>query len=239
MRNPQTPKPPNSHTQPALIVFAKRPEPGHVKTRLTPVLTPEEAARLYDAFLQDALLQYSTLDVSVRLYFSPPLGEESPDLVPDDVGVFEQQGPTLGARMKRAFRETFDAGFEHAVIIGTDHPTLPRAFIEQAFEALTAPRALCLGPSADGGYYLLGMNAFYPQLFEDMTYSHAGVFAETLARVTQTDAQLTVLPRWYDVDTPAALHRMIGDLEDATVSAPHTRRVVAALDLDHLTSRSS
>ena len=213
----------------ALIVFAKRPEPGAVKTRLTATLTPEEAARLYEAFLRDALSQYQGLDVDVRLYFSPPVEAIPEGLIPEGVSVHGQQGPGLGARMKIAFVESFAEGYERLVIIGTDHPTLPTAFIEQAFEALEQPFSICVGPSDDGGYYLLGMNDFYPEVFHDMRYSHADVFEQTLERAGRTAAHLTLLPPWYDVDTPDTLRRLVADLEDPALVAAHTRRVVAEL----------
>ncbi|MGI9174452.1 MAG: TIGR04282 family arsenosugar biosynthesis glycosyltransferase [Rhodothermales bacterium] len=225
-----TPRPPATPTQKdVLIVFAKAPVPGHVKTRLTSVLTEEEAARLYAAFLRDALDQYTALGMDVRLYWGSPPDAVPDDLAPADVQAFEQQGEGLGARMQRAFLETFAAGYERVIIIGTDHPTLPSAFIEQAFAALQEPLAVTIGPSEDGGYYLLGMNEFYPQLFADMEYSHADVFRETLARAGGTSAALTVLPPWYDVDTPDALRRLRADLEDPDVWAPHTRRVLGEI----------
>ncbi|MFB3132985.1 MAG: TIGR04282 family arsenosugar biosynthesis glycosyltransferase [Rhodothermales bacterium] len=213
----------------ALIVFAKRPEPGAVKTRLTETLTPEEAARLYEAFLRDALSQYQALDVDARLYLSPPAGPIPEDLVPEGVSLHQQQGPGLGARMKIAFVESFGDGYQRLVIIGTDHPTLPTAFIEQAFDALRRPLSICIGPSDDGGYYLLGMNDFYPEVFHDMRYSHADVFEQTLERADRTSAHLTILPPWYDVDTPETLRRLVIDLKDPVLEVPYTRRVVAAL----------
>lgn len=220
----------------ALIVFAKVPRPGHVKTRLTPVLTPEEAARLYRAFLQDALGLYQHLEVDTRLYLAPPLPNERPDWLPVSMELFEQRGASLGARMCKALRETFEEAYHRVCILGTDHPTLPLAFVRQAFSALDAPRSVCIGPSEDGGYYLLGMNAFYPQLFEGMTYSHDDVFSDTLARVETTDAQLTVLPRWYDVDTPTMLRRMVDDLKEEGVTAPHTQSLVETLNLEDLST---
>jgi rSAM/selenodomain-associated transferase 1 len=217
-----------------LLVFAKVPRPGHVKTRLTPVLTPDEAARLYRAFLRDALDVYKDLPVDVRLYLAPPFTEEEVQAVPASIAVHEQRGDGLGARMKQAFRDGFNDGYGEAAVVGTDHPTLPSAFVEQSFATLEADRAVCIGPSDDGGFYLLGMNAFYPQLFDGMTYSHEGVFADTLTRVSTTDAQLTVLPQWYDVDTPAALQRLITDVDEADVAAPRTRALIEELDLQRL-----
>lgn len=213
----------------ALIVFAKRPVPGAVKTRLTATLTPEDAARLYEAFLRDALIQYTDLDADVRLYLSPPAGPLPEDLVAPTDSVHLQQGPGLGARMKMAFVETFATGYERLMIIGTDHPTLPTGFIRQGFDVLRTPKSICIGPSDDGGFYLLGMNDFYPELFHDMRYSHDSVFVDTLQRAALTDAMTVVLPPWYDVDTPETLRRLALDLEDPTVEATHTRRVFDAL----------
>lgn len=224
-------EPPTPQTPTALIVFAKRPASGRVKTRLTPVLTANEAARLYRAFLLDALDQYLELDVDVRLYLTPPGNGTSIEGVPASIDAFEQMGPGLGARMRHAFDETFAAGYERVVVIGTDHPTLPSAFIEEAFVALDAPPTICLGPSTDGGYYLLGMNTFYPALFEEMVYSHDRVFADTLARAARTGAHLAVLPRWYDVDEPDDLQRLLDDLTETPDRAPRTRAVVDALGL--------
>ena len=195
----------------ALIVFAKVPAPGAVKTRLTALLTEAEAAALYDAFLRDALDAYAGLGPAVRLYLSGD-GALPADLVPDGVSLHAQRGEGLGPRMLRAFAETFVAGHERVAIIGTDHPTLPLPFVELAFSELARPLSTVLGPSDDGGYYLLGMNELYGELFDGMTYSHDGVFDATLRRAEATPASVTVLPPWYDVDTPAALERLAADL---------------------------
>jgi hypothetical protein len=211
----------------ALIVFAKPPEPGHVKTRLMSLLTAEEAATLYRAFLLDALDQYTALQGSVRLYWDDSSGPNVE--VPESVTQHNQVGATLGERMRNAFEATLAAGYEHAVIIGTDHPTLPTSFIERAYDALKTPSSIVLGPSMDGGYYLLGMNAFYPGLFREMTYSHDEVFAETLERAARTDARLTVLPSWYDVDRPRDLPQLVEDLRNQPGQAPHTRTCLNAL----------
>lgn len=211
----------------ALIVFAKVPEPGSVKTRLQSVLTPQQAAQLYEAFLADALAQYVALNVWVRLYLRGRVEALVDGLVPPDVSVHAQQGAGLGERMWQAFIETFAAGAERAAVIGTDHPTLPSAFVEHAFTVLREPLSLCIGPSEDGGYYLLGMNDYYPEVFRDMTYSHEAVFRQTLDRAEQTRAAVTVLPPWYDVDTASDLERLRAEL--AALSADHAPRTRAVL----------
>lgn len=218
-------------TQDALIVFAKVPRPGEVKTRLTPELTNEEAAWLYEAFLRDALEAYAALEADVRLYLTEPVGALPRGTVPDKMSVHRQRDGGLGARMQHAFLDTFAAGFERAVVIGTDHPTLPLAFVRQAFAELDAPLGASLGPSDDGGYYLLGMNDFFPQLFDGMTYSHASVFEQTLERALEATAHVSVLPPWYDIDTPAALDRLCDDLQAEAPEAPRTRHVLVELGL--------
>lgn len=241
---------------PALIVFAKVPVAGQVKTRLTPVLRDDEAADLYRAFLFDALDLYSTLEASVRLYVDsgvasrdrlrvdpgvasrdPLRMEEQLSVtdqlrIPDTIGLFEQAGNGLGERMAHAFAETFDAGFDRVAIVGTDHPTLPPAFISYAFKSISSPKSIAIGPADDGGYYLLAMNEFVPEVFYEMSYSHSDVFDDTLYRVAAAGAVAIVLPVWYDVDTPSELRRLRADLAKSDTLAPRTRR-----QLDQLATR--
>jgi len=219
----------------ALIVFGKIPRPGQVKTRLTPVLTAEEAACLYRAFLEDALEQYDHVSADVRLYLSDPTGPGDLEMEGgEEFQIFAQKGSGLGKRMNRAFQDTLADGYDAACLIGTDHPTLPTAYIRQAFQSLSEDPALCIGPSEDGGFYLLGMTRPYPELFDGMTYSHPDVFGNTLARTRRTNGSLTILPQWYDVDTPPALGRLIEDLEKHPDRAARTRRVIREMDLERL-----
>ncbi len=237
----------------ALLAFAKPPVPGRVKTRLTPPLAPEEAACLYGAFLGDALDQYRDLGATLRLY----LALDEPSLVPhkefknalvsasalcglnqrilaypewmEAGSIFRQEGAGLGERMKQAFEETFAAGADSAMLIGTDHPTLPSAWIREGFSLLETPGRIVLGPTGDGGFYLLGMNRFFPQLFEGMTYSHDAVFEQTADRAALCGASLHALPAWYDVDTFDDLKRLAADLQQENVSARRTRVMLRRL----------
>ncbi len=197
-------------SRPALLVFAKVPQAGRVKTRLCPPLTPRQAADLYDAFLRDALDRYAALagGVAVRLHLDG--AARVPGWVPDGVEVLPQRGAGLGERMMRAFVQAFAAGHDRAVVIGTDHPTLPAEFVGLAFDALDDPLTAVLGPSDDGGYYLLGLNDVAPDLF-DMDYSHPDVFTDTLDRVMELDMTPVVLPTHYDVDDGPALARLAAD----------------------------
>ncbi len=214
----------------ALLVFAKSPEAGRVKTRLTPPLTPEEAAALADAFLLDALDAYVAPgafdeEVAVRLYLDGHAGALD---LPVGLSVHAQRGDGLGARMRRAFVETFAAGYERIAVVGTDHPTLPVPFVGLAFEALAEPLTAVLGPSDDGGYYLLGLNELYPSLF-DMAYGHGGVFDETLRRASARARHVTVLPPWYDVDDAASLRRLVADWQRGAALPARTAASLEAL----------
>lgn len=212
--------------RPALIVFAKVPRPGAVKTRLSPPLTPSEAAELYDAFLHDALEIYERVDADVRLYLvdGPTETEQYPRLET----FFQQTGEGLGERMSNAFAETFSAGYDRVCIIGTDHPTIESGLIDSAFASL-ADNDLVVGPSLDGGYYLMGMKRLHKQLFSDMLYSHGDVFEDTIGRARSINLTTRVLMEWYDVDDLESLRLLIRDLENHASELPRTRRIAGKL----------
>ena len=210
----------------ALIVFAKAPVPGRVKTRLQSLLSPSEAARLYEAFLADSLDQYRSLGCDILLYLSSEASGLSDTIDLTGIDVRPQVGSTLAERLQHAFVEAFSRGYERLVVIGTDHPSLPTAFVERALEELALPASIVIGPAEDGGYYLLGMNDFYPVLFEKMTFSHSRVFDETMERAYSTRASVIVLPVWYDIDTVDQLERLREDLNQSSDHAPRSLRVL-------------
>ena len=213
----------------ALIVFGKRPQAGTVKTRLTPQLTDGEAADLYKAFVADALEQYSRLGPDVRFYLA---GQGVDDWqMPVNARRLPQRGDGLGERMTHAFAETFSDGYDQAVIIGTDHPTLPMRYVEDAFVALEEQGTVVIGPAEDGGYYLLGLTEERPELFQQMNYSHDGVFTDTLERIG--GGAVTVLPEWYDVDRPEELARLHAELSAQPDRAPHTHTTLLELASRH------
>jgi uncharacterized protein len=211
----------------ALIVFGKLPATGRVKTRLAAVLGERLATDLYAAFLADTLHALSSVAATLQFHVPPDDGEPPAGLLPAGVDVRRQRGRDLGERLLAAFVDAFAAGFERVVVVGSDHPTLPAAFADLAFAELRQRGRVVLGPSGDGGYYLVGANDLYPRLFAGMRYSHASVFAETVERAGETDAGLTILPAWYDVDTVDDLARLQADLAADAALAPRTREVMA------------
>lgn len=208
-----------------LIAFAKAPRPGRVKTRLGSVIGEEEAARLYRAFLADSLRAYAGLDVGLRIYVVPPASGFPTELVPAGASLHEQVGEGLGPRMQRAFEETFEDGHRRAVIVGTDHPSLPSAHLRAAYAGLRRDGRVVIGPSRDGGYYLLGMRRTYPEVFGG-PYSHSEVFRQALERTVRAGALPVILPAWYDVDGAEQLARLRKDLEAEPHRAPRTRALL-------------
>jgi len=189
----------------ALILFAKAPQMGQVKTRLHPHLDHETTYNLYRCFLRDSidkLCAVESADHFIGGYPAEQLGWFDEVAEQRGVTVFPQEGENLGERMRAAFCRRFAEQYEKTVIIGSDSPSLPTGYIEMAFQS---GKDIVLGPSIDGGYYLVGMNRRVTEIFDDVTWSSEKVLEETLAQVKKAKATLELLPVWYDVDTVEAL----------------------------------
>lgn len=220
-----------SHAVPALLVFVKAPRPGTAKTRLTPDLTPDEAAEIARRMVSDALaLAYgvaATLEAEVVVAFTP--AESWSDIEPllgsagkRAVVALPQRGGDLGERMANALDDAAERGLRPAVVIGTDCPAIPLHALRDAFSALENDVAdVVLGPTDDGGYYLVGVREPVRGLFENVRWSTGSVMAETVANARRLGLRVDVgLPRTYDIDTPADLSRFQADLAaDPTLAA--------------------
>ncbi|GJL80014.1 MAG: hypothetical protein NPINA01_30030 [Nitrospinaceae bacterium] len=189
----------------AIILFARDPVIGQVKTRLQPLLDPESVLKLYTCFLNDSIEKICKLESADRFIGVTPsdlsgffsrLDNESA------LQIFTQEGKDLGEKMSRAFKERFREGYEQVVIIGSDSPSLPVAYIEQA---LNSKKDLTIGPSTDGGYYLIGMSQKPVNVFEGVAWGSDKVLAQTLERIKKNGSSLELLPPWYDVDRPEDL----------------------------------
>ncbi|HEV2802629.1 MAG TPA: TIGR04282 family arsenosugar biosynthesis glycosyltransferase [Pyrinomonadaceae bacterium] len=237
----------------ALGVMTKAPRAGVAKTRLVPPLTHEEAARLSACFLSDTASniadacaessRHARLVHPVAVY--TPAGAESAfdGLLPVGFALLAQRGDGLGARLLHAADDLLRLGYESCCLINSDSPTLPRALLAAAAEELTRPgRRLVLGPSDDGGYYLIGLKHAHPRLFAEIDWSTSVVLAQTIERAREIDLDVTLLPAWYDVDDASTLQRLYDELfgahgdDDACDTpqlvpcpAPHTRAELARL----------
>ena len=216
-----------------VIVFVKNPVPGQVKTRLVPYLSPEQAASLYQAFLVDWCNALSTISTARRVVAYTPsesLGALQ-TLLGEDPVYISQEGASLGERLIAAARWACDQGYARFLFVGSDSPTLPIQYVEHALDLLGS-RDVVIGPSVDGGYYLIGFSMggaalSIPTIFEEIPWSTEVVFRQTLGKVQATNAQLGLLPPWYDVDTPTGLqllwdHLFGMDLAGESSPAPQT-----------------
>ncbi len=185
-----------------LIIFAKSPIPGKVKTRLTPKITLTKAAELYKAFIVDTVSNALKLKCEKTTIAYTPYNAEIAlhRLVGRSVNYLPQKGHSLGERMKNAFKQSFAGGAKRVVIIGTDSPTLPVSYIQKAFDILKKIPVV-IGPTFDGGYYLIGLSGLNDDIFDGIGWGTSRVFDQTLTRIKSLNTQVYVLPPWYDVDT--------------------------------------
>lgn len=207
--------------------MAKAPVAGRVKTRLCPPLSPHEAAGLARCFLLDKIHQVRMLEGAAPVIAYAP--EDSRDLfgrLAPGFLLLPQQGADLGARLTCGLELLLAAGHGGALAIDSDTPTLPVAFLQQAVDLLADPAAdVVVGPTEDGGYYLIGLRAPQPGLFVEMPWSTSDVLSETIRRARRLGLRLTQLPAWHDVDTPRDLDRLRAELGESVGSrAAHTRR---------------
>jgi rSAM/selenodomain-associated transferase 1 len=181
-----------------LGIFAKAPFPGQVKTRLAEATSAAFAADLAEAFLLDVLERYRNIEARRLLVVTPDERAEWFATRATEYEVERQGEGDLGARLAAFFERHAGAG--HVLVLGTDSPNLPIAWVQRAF-SLLEEKDVVLGPALDGGYYLLAARAFFPGLFHLRGWGGPDVLAQTVARVGEARLRLGLLPPWYDVDT--------------------------------------
>ena len=211
-----TPRPQPSALSTALVIFAKAPIPGQVKTRLCPPLTPDEAATLHGSFVIDTLertkLAAAKLKWSVDRYLAcAPSSTHVFFKIMEErhgVKVIDQVGDDLGARMSQACESMFARGYSHVVMVGTDVPTVPFDHFAQA-RAQLERHDLVLGPAFDGGYYLIALKRMAPELFTRIPWSTNQVLNLTQEKASSLGLLTTLIQPWRDVDTLADLQALI------------------------------
>lgn len=213
----------------ALAVMLKAPLPGLVKTRLSPLLTPIQAAGLYACFIRDTFNMASRLG-GVDIYAAcAPEGLENgheplTGIVPEGVGRLFQHGDNIGRRMFNVFGELFEKGHEKVSIIGSDSPDLPSSYIEEAFALLDGLTDVVLGPAMDGGYYLVAMDAPSAVPFRMIPWSTEKTLEMTIENLRFSAMSFKLLKPWNDIDTPEYLR-----LLDNNAGAPESSRFMQAI----------
>jgi rSAM/selenodomain-associated transferase 1 len=209
-----------------LAIMAKAPRAGAVKTRLCPPLRPPEAAELARCFLLDTVERVRQIvGVQPIVAYAPAealaqFEEAAPGFV-----LLPQRGRDLGERQRHLVEDALGLGLQAALLIGTDSPTLPRECLDEAVSLVMARDVdVVLGPTEDGGYYLIGLRTPSPALFEGIPWSTPTVLSRILERAQRLGLRVACLPTWFDVDTGADLERLRAALETVPTSRPrHTR----------------
>lgn len=201
-----------------IIIMAKVPRAGNVKTRLQPFLSPEECRTLSESFLSDAISKTQNLSEQTVIAFAPA-GEKKyfGKFSIENLVLIEQTGADLGEKMSNAFEAVFSSDSNASVLmIGTDSPSFPPVLIEQAFTALESGTDVVLGKSADGGFYLIGLRRKSSRLFERIEWSSPKVFEQMTRNINLLNLNLKLLLEWFDVDTPDDLRRLHEEISGST-----------------------
>ncbi|MHC4488680.1 MAG: TIGR04282 family arsenosugar biosynthesis glycosyltransferase [Planctomycetota bacterium] len=200
-----------SYNNSCVLLFAKSPIRGQVKTRLAAQLGHDTATRLYENFVLDVLTLLNGLNVPFRICLDPPHADEQvKQWLGKEYSYAPQIGQDLGQRMRNAFSQAFSEGFNNVVIIGSDSPDLPAEYLDLAFKVLGMNNVV-VGPSSDGGYYLLGFSrkSFLPEAFNNILWSTDSVFEQTVRILKRHGRNVYRLPLWHDVDTIADLKSLL------------------------------
>jgi rSAM/selenodomain-associated transferase 1 len=230
----------------AIGVLARAPLPGRCKTRLLAAHGAEWIAELYAAMLRDTLdgLQSVTADEYVVFVAPVPPGpgeEDDADArtklafdvlarhVPAPWELIAQQGEDRGARVDHAFGVLFERGAAYALLSGSDAPSFPTEPLADAFadDALATKREVLVGPTDDGGYYAIGMSRLEPRLVRDIPWSTPAVMETTRFRCRELGVTLRELPRWYAVDEPSDVMKLLDEVRKHPERAPRTAQFFA------------
>jgi rSAM/selenodomain-associated transferase 1 len=191
----------------AIVIMAKSPESGDVKTRLSPILDAEERRKLYTELLDGTVERLGNVKGADTLIAYTPAG--AGDFFRERYGMpcFGQEGDDLGQRLSNALRHMLGRGYRSVVIVGSDIPGLASGIAESALTALKKAD-MAIGPSTDGGYYLIGLNDPLPELFQDIPWSTAEVLKSTVSKARQMGMSLEIMEILDDIDTPEDLKRL-------------------------------
>ena len=221
--------------------MTKAPKAGRVKTRLTPPLFPEEAAALNTCFLRDtaaAIARTAKEKPAKGVAVYTPVGAEAAyaEILPASFQLVPQRRDAFGERLAAATEDLLRIGFDSLCLIDSDSPTLPEAAFAQAVELLAqAEDCIVLGPSDDGGYYLIGLKKMHGRVFEGIDWSTDRVLEQTIEAAREIDLPVHLLPSWYNVDDRTTLARLCQEIfgsnsnPNSGFPAPSTRKFLSEL----------
>src|SRR2546421_3463490 len=205
-----------------LVIMAKAPRPGAVKTRLAPSLSPEAVTAFYCCLLEDTLaLARSLADVEVAIMCPDTDVNELTQLAGSKVSIVAQKGEGLAAALTSVFAHFAEAHQRRTIAFNSDSPHLPRSVLEEAFETLTV-RDVVVGPTHDGGYYLVGAKAFHPTLFARDGMGTTSALERLLSRARALELSVGFAAPFYDIDAVDDLTRLAEELRLAPARAPRT-----------------
>ena len=217
----------------SLVIMARAPRAGHTKTRLMPALTADEAAGLYQAMLLDTIERLRLLsEFELWLAFTPADERTWFETnIQPGIRLMPQRGDDLGQRMHHIVEDRRSGGAEAVLIVGTDLPTLPAEYVRRAADLLHEDNRVVLGPTEDGGYYLIGLREPDIRVFERIEWSTASVFQQTLRQAEAAGKSVSRVPSWFDIDEPADLERLRSELQhsDEQSQPSHTASFLARL----------
>ena len=205
-----------------LVIMAKAPRPGAVKTRLAPSLSPAAVAAFYCCLLDDTLaLARSLADVEVAIMCPDTDVNELAQLVGSEASVVAQNGEGLAAGLTSVFARFAEDQQRRVIAFNSDSPHLPSSVLEGAFETLVA-HDVVVGPTHDGGYYLVGAKASYPTLFANDGMGSSSALERLLSRIRTLGLSVDLAEPFYDIDVADDLTRLAAELRLAPARAPRT-----------------
>jgi hypothetical protein len=205
-----------------LVIMAKAPRPGSVKTRLTPVLSPETVTAFYRCLLDDTLaLARSLEDVELAVMCPDSDVSELAQFAGNEASVIAQKGEGLAAGLTSVFAHFAEDRRRRVIAFNSDSPHLPRSVLEDAFERLTA-HDVVVGPTYDGGYYLVGTTASHPALFARDGMGTSSALERLLSRARALELSVSLADPFYDIDVADDLNRLAAELRLAPERAPRT-----------------
>lgn len=212
-----------------IVIMAKAPVAGEVKTRLRDFLSAEQCAKLAECFLQDTIDKVAALEIPIIIAYAP--GERRAmfeKYISPNIQLIEQKGEALGERMSNVFRDLLAQNIA-VTMVGADSPTFPADYIRRAFAHLEEDADAVLGKTLDGGFYLIALRKWRPEILENIHWSSSETYRQTIDNIEKMKFRLHTVPDWYDVDVKSDLYDLNVDLLNNSSTAPQTAEFLKSL----------